>query len=196
MSVAGVAHLVERHLAKVEVASSSLVTRSIEADAKASASFLCHHRLEQLNATVRWTVDPRWGHFDIRVGTTRAVARQQKAVSLRNFGRIQNNPLSGKSADMVVASKQQESENSLFTNSLFYAIILPVLARWCSRLARQPVTLEVDGSSPFRVAKKVILRDGFFSYPKKDSPHSGRASAAVQGNGKFNNFYVAFFCNL
>ena len=29
MSVAGVAHLVERHLAKVEVASSSLVTRSI-----------------------------------------------------------------------------------------------------------------------------------------------------------------------
>ena len=28
MSVAGVAHLVERHLAKVEVASSSLVTRS------------------------------------------------------------------------------------------------------------------------------------------------------------------------
>ena len=30
MSVAGVAHLVERHLAKVEVASSSLVARSIE----------------------------------------------------------------------------------------------------------------------------------------------------------------------
>ena len=28
----------------------------------------------------------------------------------------------------------------------------PNLARWCSRLARQPVTLEVDGSSPFRVA--------------------------------------------
>ena len=30
MSVAGVAHLVERHLAKVEVASSSLVARSKE----------------------------------------------------------------------------------------------------------------------------------------------------------------------
>ena len=29
-AVAGVAHLVERHLAKVEVASSSLVTRSIQ----------------------------------------------------------------------------------------------------------------------------------------------------------------------
>ena len=28
----------------------------------------------------------------------------------------------------------------------------PYMARWCSRLARQPVTLEVDGSSPFRVA--------------------------------------------
>ena len=26
------------------------------------------------------------------------------------------------------------------------------LARWCSRLARQPVTLEVDSSSLFRVA--------------------------------------------
>ena len=26
------------------------------------------------------------------------------------------------------------------------------LALWCSRLARQPVTLEVDGSSPFGVA--------------------------------------------
>ena len=27
------------------------------------------------------------------------------------------------------------------------------MALWCSRLARQPVTLEVDGSSPFGVAK-------------------------------------------
>ena len=41
MFLAGVAHPVERHLAKVEVASSSLVTRSIKkkADAKASAFF-------------------------------------------------------------------------------------------------------------------------------------------------------------
>ena len=37
------------------------------------------------------------------------------------------------------------------------------LARWCSRLARQPVTLEVDGSSPFRVAtKSSIQSDGAF----------------------------------
>ncbi len=37
------------------------------------------------------------------------------------------------------------------------------MALWCSRLARQPVTLEVDGSSPFGVAKKrnPSLRDGF-----------------------------------
>ena len=28
----------------------------------------------------------------------------------------------------------------------------PNMALWCSRLARQPVTLEVDGSSPFGVA--------------------------------------------
>ena len=27
-----------------------------------------------------------------------------------------------------------------------------IMALWCSRLARQPVTLEVDGSSPFGVA--------------------------------------------
>ena len=36
----------------------------------------------------------------------------------------------------------------------------PYLARWCSRLARQPVTLEVDGSSPFRVAK-IAFERGF-----------------------------------
>ena len=41
MSVAGVAHPVERHLAKVEVASSSLVTRSIKrkTSQKAGLSF-------------------------------------------------------------------------------------------------------------------------------------------------------------
>ena len=32
------------------------------------------------------------------------------------------------------------------------------LARWCSRLARQPVTLEVDGSSPFGVAIMYLWR--------------------------------------
>ena len=31
------------------------------------------------------------------------------------------------------------------------------MALWCSRLARQPVTLEVDGSSPFGVAKKEVI---------------------------------------
>ena len=39
MSVAGVAHPVERHLAKVEVASSSLVARSIRADAFSICSY-------------------------------------------------------------------------------------------------------------------------------------------------------------
>ena len=47
---AGVAHPVERHLAKVEVASSSLVTRSIkEADAFASASFFVFRQRRNLN---------------------------------------------------------------------------------------------------------------------------------------------------
>ena len=35
-----------------------------------------------------------------------------------------------------------------------YNASVPNLALWCSRLARQPVTLEVDGSSPFGVAIK------------------------------------------
>ncbi len=39
MSVAGVAHPVERHLAKVEVASSSLVTRSMK-----ETSFVCQDK--------------------------------------------------------------------------------------------------------------------------------------------------------
>ena len=45
-----------------------------------------------------------------------------------------------------------------FTKRKSSVIMKAVLntARWCSRLARQPVTLEVDGSSPFRVAKNAI----------------------------------------
>ena len=78
MSVAGVAHPVERHLAKVEVASSSLVARSIEADAKASASFLLFVRLEQANSTVRWTVDPR----RLDSGDTICLPSKQKRASL------------------------------------------------------------------------------------------------------------------
>ena len=61
MSVAGVAHPVERHLAKVEVASSSLVTRSIK------KKQMCKHLLlfcfavtvSQKNARVRWTLARR-----------------------------------------------------------------------------------------------------------------------------------------
>ena len=58
---AGVAHLVERHLAKVEVASSSLVTRSKKrTDAFWHLFFFCAGRgSNHLNATVRWTVARR-----------------------------------------------------------------------------------------------------------------------------------------
>ena len=38
------------------------------------------------------------------------------------------------------------------------------MALWCSRLARQPVTLEVDGSSPFGVAKKEVTHSGDFFF--------------------------------
>ena len=53
MFVAGVAHPVERHLAKVEVASSSLVTRSIKkkTDANASVFFLLREGTRGSNNT-------------------------------------------------------------------------------------------------------------------------------------------------
>ena len=58
MSVAGVAHPVERHLAKVEVASSSLVTRSIKQDRfqREAVLFLFSEEwLEKSISAVRWT---------------------------------------------------------------------------------------------------------------------------------------------
>ena len=52
MSVAGVAHPVERHLAKVEVASSSLVTRSIKKPMLKSIGFLyTQSRFKESDAT-------------------------------------------------------------------------------------------------------------------------------------------------
>ena len=57
------------------------------------------------------------------------------------------------------------------------------LARWCSRLARQPVTLEVDGSSPFRVANKRShpIRGGFFFYVKSESVPGRQKSPSLLG---------------
>ena len=62
MSVAGVAHPVERHLAKVEVASSSLVTRSIKKKQMHKHLLLFYFAVtgsNHLNPTVRWTVGHR-----------------------------------------------------------------------------------------------------------------------------------------
>ena len=64
MSVAGVAHPVERHLAKVEVASSSLVTRSIKRKQMRKHLLfffveLGGDRLEDLNASLRWRLARR-----------------------------------------------------------------------------------------------------------------------------------------
>ena len=56
------------------------------------------------------------------------------------------------------------------------------MALWCSRLARQPVTLEVDGSSPFGVAKKEkpSIRMAFlFCYHDKDSKIKYKLPGAV-----------------
>ena len=57
------------------------------------------------------------------------------------------------------------------------------MALWCSRLARQPVTLEVDGSSPFGVAKEETTHSGgfFFIIAEKDSNwKSHHASGVLQ----------------
>ena len=92
---AGVAHPVERHLAKVEVASSSLVTRS------------------------KKPTDFGWFFLFLLFKFLKFLLYK--------------------------------------SHFMWYNPITVELARWCSRLARQPVTLEVDGSSPFRVAKKHML---------------------------------------
>ena len=62
------------------------------------------------------------------------------------------------------------------------------LARWCSRLARQPVTLEVDGSSPFRVAtKKHAFQRAFLSFCQRPPAFSKRRQGV---------FSVGLFCAL
>ena len=54
------------------------------------------------------------------------------------------------------------------------------MALWCSRLARQPVTLEVDGSSPFGVAKKEVIHpDDFFFVILKNGLE--QSNATVRG---------------
>ena len=58
------------------------------------------------------------------------------------------------------------------------------MALWCSRLARQPVTLEVDGSSPFGVAKKESHPSGwlsFFILPDKDSKNEIQQGVFCKG---------------
>ena len=84
-------------------------------------------------------------------------------------------------------TKEKKKAKNPFTNPAIHAIIFPVLARWCSRLARQPVTLEVDGSSPFRVAnrRKPSKRMAFFLLtPEKDSKDSIKLSSGQFGCGK------------
>ena len=70
-------------------------------------------------------------------------------------------------------AKNKKIEKILLTNRHLSVIIHRVLALWCSRLARQPVTLEVDGSSPFGVAKKEKLFQKeelfFFAIQRTDS---------------------------
>ena len=58
-----------------------------------------------------------------------------------------------------------------------------LMALWCSRLARQPVTLEVDGSSPFGVAIKKSPPSGglFFMLSKKRTRKPALGNLPVAG---------------
>ena len=82
MSVAGVAHPVERHLAKVEVASSSLVTRSIKKTDHTNVwSFFFMEWMvtgsDHLNPTVRWTVGHRRLDGDASIRGVQGTPRQR-----------------------------------------------------------------------------------------------------------------------
>ena len=83
---AGVAHPVERHLAKVEVASSSLVTRSKKRKTTrmCGLSFLERKRLEKLNVRLRWSLACR----RLDGGNTkmfRASSPTPKKIASKNF---------------------------------------------------------------------------------------------------------------
>ena len=63
MRVAGVAHLVERHLAKVEVASSSLVTRSKHRQNTVGAFLFCGQYCVITSATFSRSFAPEMRYF-------------------------------------------------------------------------------------------------------------------------------------
>ena len=84
---AGVAHLVERHLAKVEVASSSLVTRSIKKDHTIVWSFFfCGkwrgRRLEKPDTSLPWRFvrrQTRWRrHHNVSSLVTRSGIKEAR----------------------------------------------------------------------------------------------------------------------
>ena len=91
MSVAGVAHPVERHLAKVEVASSSLVTRSKTKRPMHSIGLfiLAGKRLEKINASLRWRFacrrTRRRQHHNVSSLVTRSIKKKQMLMHLLLF---------------------------------------------------------------------------------------------------------------
>ena len=119
----------------------------------------------RLLATVRWTVAtgvafPQKGDSNRRIIPRTGAFTFFCYYSLILFFGICGFPI------FLFRRNLKISSNCLFTNRKLSAIIFNVLnmARWCSRLARQPVTLEVDGSSPFRVAKKEATPKGWLPF--------------------------------
>ena len=83
MSLAGVAHPVERHLAKVEVASSSLVTRSIK-PTEETVGFLFDRKKMCISAFVSNTVNYCLSHTPV-VGRGHDPADQVAHFALARF---------------------------------------------------------------------------------------------------------------
>ena len=78
-----------------------------------------------------------WGRPDYNIDVAERCGAAEKAVESGN-GRLAQ-------LGEHLPYKQGVTGSSPVLSTIY-------LARWCSRLARQPVTLEVDSSSLFRVA--------------------------------------------
>ena len=68
------------------------------------------------------------------------------------------------------------------------------MALWCSRLARQPVTLEVDGSSPFGVANKKHHPSGWcFLFCETERTRRSKSNSPSFAKDGINEYrYIAY----
>ena len=68
-------------------------------------------------------------------------------------------------SDISLKKIVDKRESVMYNTSRRWSSAAQMMALWCSRLARQPVTLEVDGSSPATGTRKPVdaLHRRFFN---------------------------------